>query len=143
MLTLAAGSDMQGCRRGSHGATRCSRCRAALNQLYAALRDQLPADFTCYHGIEWLHLGGRAQEGDSDFLIAHAELRVLVLGAGTAVHARAHARAGAPAQEVMPSLGCGVAFPKREYREQAHPNAPLDLSSTTGPWASSPRASRS
>ena len=27
----------------------------------------------------------------------------------------------------MPSLGYRVAFPNGEYREQAHPNAPLDL----------------
>ena len=52
---------------------------SAEQQLYDTLREQLPADFTCYHGIEWLHLGGRPQEGEADFLIAHAELGVLVL----------------------------------------------------------------
>ena len=42
-------------------------------------RDQLPDEFTCYHGIEWLHPGGSPREGEADFLIAHAELGVLVL----------------------------------------------------------------
>jgi len=51
----------------------------AEQQLYDALRDQLPGEFACYHGIEWLHLGGRPQEGEADFLIAHPELGVLVL----------------------------------------------------------------
>ena len=27
----------------------------------------------------------------------------------------------------LPSYGFGVAFPDGEYKEQAHPNAPLDL----------------
>ncbi|CAN5754853.1 hypothetical protein BH18ACT17_BH18ACT17_14000 [soil metagenome] len=124
--------------------------------LYEALRDQLPADFTCYHGIEWLHLGGRPQEGEADFLIVHPELGVLVLEVkgGQLTYdppTRTWKRQGDPKpvrdpfaqaqrcmhwlkrelehlpKKWMPSLGYGVAFPNGEYKEQAHPNAPLDL----------------
>src|SRR4051812_27756076 len=47
--------------------------------LYGALRDQLPADFTCYHGITWLWLKDRPREGEADFLITHPDHGVLML----------------------------------------------------------------
>ncbi|MEX1265083.1 MAG: NERD domain-containing protein [Actinomycetota bacterium] len=128
----------------------------AEEQLYDALRDQLPDEFICYHGIEWLHLGGRPQKGEADFLIAHAELGVLVLEVkgGQLTYdppSRTWKRRGDPKRvkdpfaqaqrcmnwlmrepehlpkKWMASLGYGVGFPNGEYREQAHPNAPLDL----------------
>ena len=48
-------------------------------QLYEGLRDQLPDEFTCYYGIAWLRLGRRPEEGESDFLVAHPNLGVLVV----------------------------------------------------------------
>lgn len=51
----------------------------AEDRLYEALHDQLPDDVVVYHGIEWLRLGRRPEEGEADFLVAHPDLGLLVI----------------------------------------------------------------
>lgn len=51
-------------------------------KLYQAFRDQLPDTFTVFHGVAWLgkrRIGGRPADGETDFIIAHPTLGVLVL----------------------------------------------------------------
>jgi hypothetical protein len=51
-------------------------------KLYQAFKDQLPDSFTVFHGVSWLgkrRNGGRPADGETDFIIAHKTLGILVL----------------------------------------------------------------
>lgn len=48
--------------------------------LFAALAEQLPDEYSVLHGVRWLaRAGGRARDGEADFLLAHPRHGVLVL----------------------------------------------------------------
>ncbi|MBA2278743.1 MAG: NERD domain-containing protein, partial [Chloroflexia bacterium] len=48
--------------------------------LFGELGRQLPAEYTVLHGVTWLsRSGGRARDGEADFLIVHPRHGVLVL----------------------------------------------------------------
>lgn len=51
-------------------------------RLYEAFRDQLPDTFMVFHGVAWLgkrRAGGRPADGETDFIIAHPTLGIIVL----------------------------------------------------------------
>lgn len=51
-------------------------------RLYEAFRAQLPDTFMVFHGVAWLgkrRSGGRPSDGETDFIIAHPSLGIIVL----------------------------------------------------------------
>ena len=130
---------------------------SAERKLYEGLRDQLPDDLVVYHGVKWLQLGERAREGESDFLIADPRRGILcveVKGGALSFDpaTRTWQQNGRPlkkdpfaqAQETVhwleqrmkmvpgwsewkPAFGYAVAFPDGDYKIEAHPNSPLDI----------------
>lgn len=53
----------------------------AERKLYELLRDDLPSDYVVFHSVAWLarDLRSGAQDGETDFIVAHPERGVLVL----------------------------------------------------------------
>jgi hypothetical protein len=54
---------------------------AAERRIFGLLESQLPDDFTVFHSVAWLSRmrGGQAYDGETDFLVAHRELGILVV----------------------------------------------------------------
>lgn len=55
--------------------------RSAEIEVYNRLRDEVPDDYVCYYSRPWLGLDERGfeRDGEADFVIAHAELGLLVI----------------------------------------------------------------